>query len=711
MSTAKSKDTRKRDHWSLSVPSSQIINLIQQHLTETGLKETSSALLAETNIGSRGLLSHAHTHIIKCCKQGDWGTVLEALSNITLDDGTENIHMNHATCTGRLHELDKILAQVHEMAILELADAAEMDLAFATLKICRDMLDKANANAFSKEKETDALDVNTIVSSDGVLSKSVERRLHAITALRSVRAAAAASASSNNETDTSQMLLLPQDYYGPSNVTKEKRRNLIAKHLGDIIPIIPSSRLVSLCQQAIKWQMHTGEMPMVKELWDEDEENENGIEQDGERKKRKKSKQKKRFDLVMGEVNVEIATGDILDASSTGTRSKSSSVHERIPLDPYSTIKFGKKTVVTSCTFFIDTNANQTSLITGTSDGFIEVWDEESKYTKLRMDLDYQKKEELMCHDVSEDDADAPLLSILAMKVNSDGTMLATGDSIGSINIWNIQTGQCLCHFEKVHGGAVTSLDFSRDGGRILSGSQDGTCREFGLRTKRMLKEFRGHTSFVNSCQYVVPSSKSADPGLLVVTGSADSTVRVWCGRSAEEKHALNPMSATGPSAVVSLPSTSSGGVENDGDLGRNIHTVIPLHRPAGTMVIVPRGPKAYLVTLSGLIIRTFENESVITAGNDADSTSKGPHRGDFVAATISTSNKWLYLVTDGGACLCFDVASGAVSQTITDFGLETTGGKSNIEISAIAHHPLKGILAAYSSSTSQKRGLVTIWK
>ena len=47
-------------------------------------------MLAETKIGSRGLLKHAHTHITKCCKEGDWGTVLEKLSIVTLNDVSEN---------------------------------------------------------------------------------------------------------------------------------------------------------------------------------------------------------------------------------------------------------------------------------------------------------------------------------------------------------------------------------------------------------------------------------------------------------------------------------------------------------------------------------------------------------------------------------------------------------------------------------------------
>ncbi len=429
------------------------------------------------------------------------------------------------------------------------------------------------------------------------------------------------------------------------------------------------------------------------------------------KKKRKKSKQgqkktRKRFDLVMGEVNVENATRDILKVSKAKrTKAGTSIGYERIPLDPYSTLKFGKKTQVTSCAFFTDTHANQTSLITGTSDGFIEIWDAESKYTKLRLDLQYQKDDEVMCHAGDDDDEDAPLPSILALAVNADGTMLASGDSTGSIFVWNIRSGSCLCEFDKVHGGAITCLDFSPDGSRVLSGSQDCTCREFGLRTKRMLKEFRGHKSFVNSCHYVLPL-KNSKPELLVVTASADSTAKVWCGRSAEEKYSLNPMKCKGSSAVVSSDATNDGDTSSSGDHERNIHTVIPLHTPSNTIIVVPRGPKAMLMTLSGLVLKTFESDGMVHGVNVETGRKQ-----DFVAGAVSGSNKWLYLVTDGGVCHCFDIESGKMEQTLHDFGTETTGGKSGIEVSSLVHHPVKGMLAAFSSSKAQKRGLVTVWK
>lgn len=66
----------------------------------------------------------------------------------------------------------------------------------------------------------------------------------------------------------------------------------------------------------------------------------------------------------------------------------------------------------------------------------------------------------------------------------------------------------------------VTSLAFSRDGSQLLSSSFDATARVHGLKSGKMLKEFRGHTSYVNHAIFSGDGSK-------VVTASTDGTVKV----------------------------------------------------------------------------------------------------------------------------------------------------------------------------------------
>lgn len=74
---------------------------------------------------------------------------------------------------------------------------------------------------------------------------------------------------------------------------------------------------------------------------------------------------------------------------------------------------------------------------------------------------------------------------------------------------------------------------------QVLSGSFDGTVRVHGLKSGKMLKEFRGHTSYVNDAIF------SAD-GAQVISASSDATVRVWDAKTCECMHAFRCVHLTG---------------------------------------------------------------------------------------------------------------------------------------------------------------------
>lgn len=72
-----------------------------------------------------------------------------------------------------------------------------------------------------------------------------------------------------------------------------------------------------------------------------------------------------------------------------------------------------------------------------------------------------------------------------------------------------MRTGQCLRRFESAHGDGVTSVALSREGSHVLSGSYDGLARVHGIKSGKMLKEFRGHTSYVNDAVYSPDGSQA----------------------------------------------------------------------------------------------------------------------------------------------------------------------------------------------------------
>ncbi|KAG6834127.1 hypothetical protein H0H93_011673, partial [Arthromyces matolae] len=67
----------------------------------------------------------------------------------------------------------------------------------------------------------------------------------------------------------------------------------------------------------------------------------------------------------------------------------------------------------------------------------------------------------------------------------------------------------------------VNSVAFSRDGSRIVSGSDDQSVRVWDASTGKELKVLEGHTGWVNSVAF------SSD-GSRILSGSEDQSVRVW---------------------------------------------------------------------------------------------------------------------------------------------------------------------------------------
>lgn len=208
-----------------------------------------------------------------------------------------------------------------------------------------------------------------------------------------------------------------------------------------------------------------------------------------------------------------------------------------------------------------------------------------------------------------------------------------------------------------------------------------------------MLKEFRGHKSYVNCCSYVTISS-SADGkttnSLSVVTGSADGKVIVWDAKTSEPLREIAP--------PVPLSSTAAVHESQSIVASKSIHTVLHLHSPAQTMIVVPRTDRAYLMSYTGAILRVFTRDDVQNT--------------DFLAASVSPSNQWLYIAADDGKCVVFDVNSGSVEKIVRSFAEEcSTRSEKASDITGVLHHPHRGMIGGYSNDKGQKRGVLTLWK
>jgi WD40 repeat protein len=80
------------------------------------------------------------------------------------------------------------------------------------------------------------------------------------------------------------------------------------------------------------------------------------------------------------------------------------------------------------------------------------------------------------------------------------------------------------------HTDRVTSVVFSPDGRRILTGSYDGTVRLWDLETGKEVRRLRGHTDRVRSVAM-------APDGRYALSGGCDMTVRLWDVETGKQVH------------------------------------------------------------------------------------------------------------------------------------------------------------------------------
>ncbi|KAF9995304.1 hypothetical protein BGZ80_007551, partial [Entomortierella chlamydospora] len=83
------------------------------------------------------------------------------------------------------------------------------------------------------------------------------------------------------------------------------------------------------------------------------------------------------------------------------------------------------------------------------------------------------------------------------------------------------------------HGGIVRSVVYSLKGDRIVSGSWDSTVRLWDVDTGECIHTLHGHSSAVDSVVY-------SPRGDQIASGSSDSTVRLWDVDSGECVHTLH---------------------------------------------------------------------------------------------------------------------------------------------------------------------------
>lgn len=112
-----------------------------------------------------------------------------------------------------------------------------------------------------------------------------------------------------------------------------------------------------------------------------------------------------------------------------------------------------------------------------------------------------------------------PLHARNSVTFSPDGSRLATAAG-SSAQVWDAASGRAVTTPLR-HGGLVRAVQFSADGRKLLSASEDGTARLWDPETGHPVSEPMRHGARVTSAEF-------SPDGSQLVTFSSDKAVRIW---------------------------------------------------------------------------------------------------------------------------------------------------------------------------------------
>ncbi|KAJ1920828.1 hypothetical protein H4219_001064 [Mycoemilia scoparia] len=382
----------------------------------------------------------------------------------------------------------------------------------------------------------------------------------------------------------------------PKNQSKEKRRKEISEALEKDIVSASPSRLLTLLNQAVKWQQQQG--------------------------------------IIAPGAPIDLFMGTSLAAKEE---------EDQIPIQLHTSIKFPKKQTAKTAVFSPDGQY----FVTGSADGFVEVWNYMTG--KLRKDLKYQAEDNLMMMESS----------VIALAFSSDSNKLASADQQGKIKIWRVGNGSCIKRIASAHSQGITSLCFSPDNAQVISTSFDGTIRIHGLKSGKMLKEYRGHTTYVNTAIFKPDMTQ-------IISGSSDGSIKIWDYKT------------TNCLKTVHINDLKTKIASQD-----SINSIILHPTSKDSVIVCNRSQRFYVLTFDGKVVRD------IGLSHDVEVT--------FINVVPSQNGKYIYALAENSVLYAFDFESG---DLVTQFKV------SESEVTGLVHHPSSNIIA-----TTQNDRYVHIWR
>lgn len=110
--------------------------------------------------------------------------------------------------------------------------------------------------------------------------------------------------------------------------------------------------------------------------------------------------------------------------------------------------------------------------------------------------------------------------AITTVQFSADGKRLISGAVDETVRVWDVESGTEVMRFDG-HTGGVLSVDISANGQYIVSGALDGIVKIWSVQNGELLRQLTGHQDSVNQVNF-------AEGYNTVWSSSADGSVRRW---------------------------------------------------------------------------------------------------------------------------------------------------------------------------------------
>ena len=161
---------------------------------------------------------------------------------------------------------------------------------------------------------------------------------------------------------------------------------------------------------------------------------------------------------------------------------------------------------------------------------------------------------------------------VSALSWHPDGSLIATGDSVGNILLWAIRSGQMI-HCFQGHIKKISTLDFHPSNGfELVSGSVDHMIRIWDLRTKKLGTCLPAHSNCISHVGY-------SSSGEIMISSSYDGDVKVWRTRDHLLLRTVSSSSGTVGKFTSGRNQTMGSSGNNAGKvMGCDIHPISEKH-------------------------------------------------------------------------------------------------------------------------------------